>query len=106
MTSFTFQGLAIGGPACGRVLVSHTQIYSALYLVKCDATNRKAEPLIKSQRVLGTFRYQAHSYGQYQFFLPAGQSLAYFLQRWNPPIDQNYWPAFLEQTVKALRQNC
>lgn len=103
MTSFAFQGLAIGGPANGRVLVSHTMTYNALYLVQCDATNRQAQPLIRSQRVLGKFRYNAHSYGKHQFFLPAGQTLFYFLRRWNPPACQDDWPAFLRQVAENLR---
>ena len=104
MTSFSFHGPAIGGPAHGRTLVSHTKLFVALYRVQCDSTNQQAQPLIKSQHLLGTFRYQAHSYGQHQFFLPAGQTLEYFLRRWNPPTNQNEWPSFLQHLVQTFRR--
>ena len=102
MTSFAFEGLALGGPANGRVLISYTEIYRALYILQADATNRSAEPLIRSQQRFGTFRYHAHQYGEHQFFLPAHQSLNYFLTRWNPPKEQNLWPSFLQTAVQIL----
>lgn len=104
MTSFVFEGPAIGGPANGRVLVSHTEIFTALYLVQIDATTHCAQALIRSQRLYGKFRYRAHNYGVYQFFLPAHQSLNHFLKRWNPPISQTHWPVFLQQAIKALQR--
>ena len=104
MTSFMFEGPAIGGPANGRILMSHTEIFTALYLVQGDATTRHTQALIRSQRIYGKFRYRAHNYGIYQFFLPAHQSLSYFLAHWNPPIGQIHWPVFLESAITILKK--
>lgn len=102
MTSFAFEGPALDGPAHGRVLLSHTRTYSALYLLQCDAMQQQAKPLIQAQRVHGTFRYCAHRYGKHQFFLPAHQTLSYFIKVWNPPVDQTLWPAFLQYVIDTL----
>ena len=105
MTSFTFEGPAIGGPANGRVLISYNRTFVVLYPLQIDASTRSAQALInsKSQRVFGTFRYQMHAYGAHRFFLPAHQTLNYFLNRWNPPIEQDYWPAFLQSAITILK---
>lgn len=104
MTSFMFEGPAVGGPANGRLLISHTKTFVAIYPAQIDATMYSAAALIRSQRIYCKFRYRAQRYGNHQFFLPAHQSLNHFLKHWNPPKDQAYWSAFLQSAIAALQK--
>lgn len=103
MTSFVFQGPAIGGPANGRELVSYSQIFTTLYPVQKPALNVTYIFAQQPTYSYGLFRYCAHKYGSYWFFLPLGETLENFLEKWRPPVQQDHWPAFIEQAIEALK---
>lgn len=104
MTSFVFEGPAIGGPSNGRTLVSYSQIFTTLYRLENLPANVTYLFANQSKTAFGLFRYQVHKYGDHWFFLPAGETLEDFLQRWQPPIKQDHWPAFLKQATQCLER--
>lgn len=105
MTSFVFQGPAIGGPANGRELVSYSQIFATLYPIQKNRSNVIYLFEVKPLTQYAIFRYQAHQYGDHRFFLPIGETLEAFLNQWQPPIKQDHWPAFLNHAIETLNGN-
>ena len=85
MTSFMFEGPAIGGPANGRVLISHTKMFTVLYPVRVDATMRAHRALVSQQHIFAKFRLPANLLN---IFCGAGRVLTTIvigLQFWKPP---------------------
>ena len=104
MTSFVFEGPAVGGPANGRVLVSYSEVFATLYPVTIDQTNVHYVGANWLQAGFGVFRYRVQTYGTHCFFLPLEQSLEQFLTHWQPPIEQSHWPAFLRLAIEAMNK--
>ena len=104
MTSFAFEGPAIGGPANGRVLVSYKEKFICLYPAN-DKNQIYQGEAKKFSTGFNAFHYCAHAYGSHKFFLPAGETLDQFLIYWCAPNDQVDWPNFLQQTIKIIERN-
>lgn len=105
MTSFVFQGPAIGGPCNGREFVSYSKIFPALYRVQNHIANVHYIDANQYRSNFAIFRYHAQQYGEYWFFLPCGETLEDFLNQWNPPVEVKYWPQFLKQAIQALSRS-
>ena len=103
MTSFVFEGPAIGGPANGRVLVSYCEIFASLYPV--PSPHSTVTGATDAKHEFAVFRYRVQNYGVHCFFLPATETLEQFLTTWQPPRQHSHWPAFLQQAIEVLQKD-
>lgn len=102
MTSFMFEGPAVGGPANGRLIVSYSEVFASLYPVTRNRQSVENSKNVVPLTSFAVYRYRAHEYGRHKFFLPAQDTLERFLVRWKPPVEQMYWPVFLSHAIEVL----